>query len=170
MATPNFGTVKEGHHPKSYGQYGLLTIVTNYTGLTNYLDPNVEKLYYWEDASCDKEPVSRCNKNKTLEGNALLCLAITNPQSSEVKFSLSISFTLGYDLPELPPETTSTTSSTTAPPTSTNTKPTLTTTITGPPPFYATNGINNNYNNNYSIWWVSMLVGIASTVFTLLLL
>src|SRR5688572_2614094 len=97
VTTPNFGTVVQGHPTLSYDQLGLLTYLTDWTGLQNYIDPNSSSSVYWEEGSCYDSPQLRCTKKMTYDefkGESIICLAITNPQSQEVKFSLSISFTL----------------------------------------------------------------------------
>ncbi|RHZ49997.1 hypothetical protein Glove_508g10 [Diversispora epigaea] len=173
-ASPNFGTVVDGHHPQSYNQLGLLTYLTDYTGLQLYIDPTSNSSVYWKDGSCFDSPQLRCTKKMTYDdfkGENIICLAITNSQSQEAKFSLSISFTSGEEMPPITSIATpsSTTSENPESSTSTSKSSRATVTATSPPPFYAS-GINNNYSNNYNIWWVSILVGLASTIFTFLLL
>ncbi|CAG8565774.1 8539_t:CDS:2, partial [Diversispora eburnea] len=106
VTTPNFGTVVDGHHTQSYNQLGLLTYLTDWTGLQLYIDPTSNGSVYYDKGSCFDSPQIRCTKKMTYDefkGESIVCLAITNPQNQEVKFSLSISFTLGESLPAVTP-------------------------------------------------------------------
>ncbi|CAG8711252.1 20518_t:CDS:1, partial [Cetraspora pellucida] len=98
--TPNFGTVVKGRpQPSSQDQLGLLTYVTNYTGLQLFINPSSPNLSYYTDLSCLQEPKLRCyqKKNPPFQTKDLLCLSVVNPHDKEMKFSLSVSFTSGID-------------------------------------------------------------------------
>ncbi|CAG8808767.1 1386_t:CDS:1, partial [Racocetra fulgida] len=108
--TPNFGTVVKGRPPSStHDQLGLLTYVTNYTGLQLFIDPSSSNLSsnlsYYTDLSCWQEPKLRCKKKQDpiFQTKDLLCLSVVNPHDKEIKFSLSVSFTSGVDAPSVTP-------------------------------------------------------------------
>ncbi|CAG8533109.1 3130_t:CDS:1, partial [Acaulospora colombiana] len=143
-ATPNFGTVVQGNHPKQYtDQLGLLTYATNYTYLQLYIDPTRPVSYFFEDLSCFDYPELRCTKSKNppFNGQAILCLAVTNPQSSESDFTLAISFTYGVPLPVIPSSTPVTSSLSTVTTATVNPSTNIVTSTLNPtnvpPPFYA---------------------------------
>ncbi|CAJ0927762.1 5682_t:CDS:2 [Entrophospora sp. SA101] len=114
----HFGQVVLGQQRK-FDTYGMVTIVSNFTGMQLYIDPSGPPLNFYKSVSCFDAPVQRCRQElKTLLlTKEILCLGITNPTSMETKFTLSISFTSGVPIPVLniPPVSGTITSSTTGP-------------------------------------------------------
>src|SRR6266542_6604609 len=116
-ATPNFGTNVVENHPLQYpGVLGLLTYATNFTGMQLFIDPQAKFSIYWSDLSCFDFPALECNrvKNPPFLAKSIICLGISNPQDTEQKFILSISFFNGISpqLPVVPPKKTNTSSNT----------------------------------------------------------
>ncbi|CAG8655285.1 22605_t:CDS:2, partial [Rhizophagus irregularis] len=115
--TQNFGINVQGNHPLQYpGILGLLTYATNFTGIQLFIDPQAKFSIYWSDLSCFDFPALECNrvKDPPFEAKTIICLGISNPQNTEQKFTLSISFVYGVlplPLPTVSPKQTNTTSS-----------------------------------------------------------
>ncbi|CAG8697178.1 9606_t:CDS:2, partial [Cetraspora pellucida] len=103
-AIPNdqAGTTSLAHRPGSFSQFGILTFGTNYTGAYQFADPNSASFIYIANLSCADQPVLNCSPGaRTFNTTAVLCLAVSNPNSCETKFSYSISFTSGIKYPAL---------------------------------------------------------------------
>jgi hypothetical protein len=164
--TPNFGTNVQGIHPLQYpGILGLLTYATNFTGIQLFIDPQAKFSIYWSDLSCFDFPALDCKreKNPPFEAKTIVCLGISNPQDTEQKFTLSISFAYGVLPPPLltvPPKQTNTSSNvpSTINPTPTNDIP------ENPPFFYANNGLSIMSNINIIN---GLLLILLSTIFIL---
>nr|CAG8487842.1 11917_t:CDS:2 [Entrophospora candida] len=105
-ATPGFGfPPQEGNHPKQYSTKGLLTFAANYTGIQQLLDPTRTPAGYIQELSCfDEGPVMGCKKesNPPFGTNAIVCLAVINPNDDELKFAGTFSFKLGTPPPVMP--------------------------------------------------------------------
>ncbi|GBC10484.1 hypothetical protein RclHR1_09660008 [Rhizophagus clarus] len=165
LPTQNFGTNVQGNHPLQYpGILGLLTYATNFTGIQLFIDPQAKFSIYWSDLSCFDFPALECNreKNPPFDAKTIICLGVSNPQDTDQKFVLSISFVYGIPPPPLltvPPKQTNTSSivPSTSNPTPTNDVP------DNPPYFYATNNglsiIMSNINN----------IGLLLIIFVILL-
>jgi len=91
-ATPGFGTVEVGNHPKQYGKEGLLVFVANYTYIRYLIDPDRPEVLYLPGASCGTEPVQECSKktDPPLPVQEIECIGIVNPNQRETKFTASI--------------------------------------------------------------------------------
>ncbi|CAG8711241.1 20517_t:CDS:2 [Cetraspora pellucida] len=103
-AIPNdqAGTTSLAHRPGSFSQFGILTFGTNYTGAHQFADPNSASFIYIANLSCADQPVPSCSPNsQTFNTSTVLCLAVSNPNGCETKFSYSISFTSGVKYPAL---------------------------------------------------------------------
>jgi len=121
-ATPGFGTVGIGNHPKQFDVEGLLTFVANYTQIRYLIDPDKPQVLYVPNISCATEPVQECGGKITFPVQEIQCLGIVNPNQHETKFTASISFDANVPEPILiiPPLIDDTTPSPSAPsPTST---------------------------------------------------
>ncbi|CAG8490241.1 10120_t:CDS:2 [Gigaspora margarita] len=97
----NFGTIVKGNPPPSFpNQLGLLTYVTNYTGLQLFIDPSHPNSSFYNNISCSQGPRLRCyqKKDPPFQNKDILCLSVVNPHNNGIKFSLSISFTSGVDV------------------------------------------------------------------------
>ncbi|CAG8731666.1 17636_t:CDS:2, partial [Funneliformis caledonium] len=138
----NFGTYAQGPTPPpiQQGILGLLTYVTNYTGIQKSIDPNGITSIYWPELSCFEFPALECKREKIppFASSLIVCIGITNPQNAEKKFTLSISFVEGKPSPPLyipptPPIPSPSPGSTKSKPPPPNDIP------TSPPFFYATN-------------------------------
>ncbi|CAG8799399.1 661_t:CDS:1, partial [Racocetra fulgida] len=98
----NAGLTMLAHRPGSFPQFGILTFATNYSGARQFADPNSASFIYIANLSCANEPVLSCSPTpQTFSVLNVLCLAVSNPNACETKFSYSISFTSGVKYPAL---------------------------------------------------------------------
>ncbi|CAG8563422.1 14073_t:CDS:2 [Dentiscutata erythropus] len=158
--TSNFGTVVKGNPPPlSQYQLGLLTYVTNYTGLQLFISPSHPNSSFYSNVSCWQEPMLRCYQkiNPLFQNKDILCLSVVNPHDEGVKFNFSISFTSGVSAISPTPASNAI---------STTNFPKKAATHTVSPNFMASGG---DGSGGTGIWWVLMGVGVASSIFTFLL-
>ncbi|CAG8563399.1 14072_t:CDS:2, partial [Dentiscutata erythropus] len=96
------GLTVQAHQPPTFPQFGLLTFATNFSGISQFRDPNSASYIYIAALSCADTAVLNCSPNpQTFNTTNIICLAVSNPNNCEMHFSYSISFTSGVGYPPL---------------------------------------------------------------------